>query len=88
MSGVEKGVADAATGIAKAIGDPMLIVLTIVIVGLLGLLYMLTKSIQKKEKDHQQSINTLTQELHDNSQTLVRLATLIEVLVHGRKQAN
>lgn len=88
MSGVEKGVADAATGIAKAIGDPVLIVLTIVIVGLLVLLYLLTKSIEKKEKAHQQSINMLTQELHENSQTLVRLATLIEVLVHGRKQAN
>lgn len=85
---VEKGVADAAAGIAKVIGDPVLIVLTIVIVSLLVLLYLLTKSIEKKEKAHQQSINTLTQELHENSQTLVRLATLIEVLVHGRKQDN
>lgn len=88
MAGVEKSVTDAATGIVKAIGDPVLIVLTIVIVGLLVLLYLLTKTIDKKERDHQQSITSLTNELHENSQTLVRLATLIEVLVHGRKQSN
>jgi hypothetical protein len=86
MSGVEKGVVSAAENIAKAIGDPALIVLTIVIVGLLFILYMLTKSIEKKDKTHQRHIDSLTSEIHENSQTLVRLAILIEVLVHGRKQ--
>lgn len=89
MSGVvDKGVADAATGIAKLIGDPVLIVLTIVIVSLIVMLFLVTRSMDRKGKAHEQSIKELTHELHENSQTLMRLATLIEVLVHGRKQAN
>lgn len=89
MSGsIDKGIADVATGIAKLIGDPVLIVLTIVIISLIILLFLMTKSMERKDKTHKQSIKELTHELHENSQTLMRLATLIEVLVHGRKQTS
>lgn len=86
MSSVNTSVADAATGIAKLIGDPILIVLTIVIIALIAMLFLLMRWMNKKDCKHQEVILKLTSELHENSQTLVRLATFIEVLIHGRNQ--
>jgi len=79
-----EGIIKEATGLAKLINDPVLIVLTIVIVALLVFIYYMARQAEKKEQRHFETTHALTEEIHNNSQTLIKLTTLVEVLVHGR----
>jgi len=73
-----------ATGLMKIINDPILIVLTVVIFALLVFIYYMARQADGKEKRYFDYTKILNEEIHANSQTLVKLTTLIEVLVHGR----
>lgn len=79
MSTVVEHIPEAVTEVARIIQDPVLIVLSIVLFALVGVVFLLLRAMGQREK----YINTLTTELHQNSQTLVRLTTLIEVMVNG-----
>lgn len=75
-----------AVGIAKLINDPVLIVLVIVIIAFLIFFFYNAAVQSKKESRNFDIIYALTEEINHNSQTLVKLTTLVEILVHGRKR--
>lgn len=79
MSSSVEHIPQAVAEVARVIQDPMLIVLSIVLLALVLVVFLLLRAMNQREK----YISTLTIELHQNSQTLVRLTTLIEVMVNG-----
>lgn len=64
--------------IVKAIGNPVLIMLAIVIAALLLIIWSLIRMLKSKDV----YVATLVDQLGANTTTLTRLTTLIEVLVH------
>ena len=72
-----------AAGIAKLINDPLLIVLTLVILFFLIYFFYNSKVQNKKDFKTSEMIYSLIEEVNHNSQTLVKLTTLIEVLVQS-----
>ena len=68
------------TEIARLINDPVLIVLTVVVISLIGVVYLLLRAMDKRDR----YITSLTDELHQNSQVLTKLTTLIEVVIRGK----
>lgn len=74
------GITDAVTTIAQVINDPVLIVLTVVVLALIGVVYLLLRAMDRRDR----YIASLTKELHANSQTLVKLTTLIELMARGQ----
>ena len=70
--------------VIETIKDPLLVFLLCLFVLLGYVIYNLLKSLQ----NHLEYERSLLDELNKNSNTLAKLATLIEVLVHGRGGSN
>lgn len=78
------GIINETTELAKVINDPVLIVLTVVIMALLVFIYYMARQAERKDQRNFEIVNALTEEIHNSSQTLAKLATLVEIFVHGR----
>lgn len=68
--------------VAKLLKDPYLIFIFI----MFAILSWLIVRLLKINSDHLTYERELLSELHSNSQTLVRLTTLIESLINGRRR--
>ena len=80
---MDQTIAKEAIGLAKLINDPVLIVLITIILSFLVYFFYYAKVQSKKDERNFEIIRVLTEEINHNSQTLVKLTTLIEILVHG-----
>ena len=70
--------------LVKIVGDPVSIVFLLVIGALLLAIRQLFKIIDRKDK----LISEWIEQLGENSKTLTKLTTLIEILVYGRGNKN
>jgi cbb3-type cytochrome oxidase subunit 3 len=70
--------------LAEGLKDPLLIFVLLVF----ALLFYVIVILLKHAKEQIEYERELIHELNNNSQTLVRLTTLIETLVHGRGGQN
>lgn len=64
----------------KIVGDPVYIILLLIVGGMLLAIRQLFKIIDRKDK----LISKWIEELGENSKILTKLTTLIEILVYGK----
>lgn len=73
--------------LAKLIKDPVLIILFILNIALIFIIWFILRQSEKRSTTNLSIVNDLSKELHNNSQILVRLATLIQILIGGSSKS-
>lgn len=85
---MNSGLIDESVEVFKLIDDPVLIVLVIVIISLMIFIFKINRQAERREKKYFNMICTLTGEIQRSTNTLTKLAALLEVFIGSQNKTN